>query len=290
LTRAILRRKIDSTDSTHMPRLYAISDLHVGHDENRRLVATLRGSTEDWLALAGDLGETPEHLERVLDLLVPRFAQIVWVPGNHELWTVRPRDLRGEAKYDQLVAICRAYGVLTPESPYPIWDDGGLRLAIVPMFLLYDYSFRPDDIARGDVLAWSEAEHSVCADEELLWPDPYPTREAWCAARVAATERRLAALPDDVDTILINHFPLRQRHAVLPRIPRFTPWCGTRQTDDWHVRFRARAVIYGHLHIPRTFVEDGVAFEEVSLGYPSQRRIRGFSGLRQVWPRLPYVH
>ena len=272
-----------------MPRLYAISDLHVGHDENRRLVATLRGGADDWLVLAGDLGETPAHLEHVLDLVVPRFAQIVWVPGNHELWTFRPGEPRGEAKYDQLVAICRARGVLTPEAPYQIWDpsseNGGRRLAIVPMFLLYDYSFRPPEVAHRDVIAWSAEENSVCADEELLWPDPHPSREAWCATRVAATERRLAALPDDVDTILINHFPLRQRHAILPRIPRFTPWCGTRKTDDWHLRFRARAVIYGHLHIPRTFVEDGVAFEEVSLGYPSQRRFRGFPGLRQVWPR-----
>lgn len=273
--------------STHMPRLYAISDLHVGHSENRQLVADLRGSAEDWLVLAGDLGEAAEELEHVLDLLVPRFAQVVWVPGNHELWTCRPGDLRGEAKYDELVAICRARGVLTPEAPYAIWEDGDRRIAIVPMFLLYDYSFRPAEVARGDVIAWSAAEHSVCADEELLWSDPYLTREAWCAARVAATERRLAALPDDVDTILVNHFPLRQRHAILPRIPRFSPWCGTRQTEDWHLRFRARVVIYGHLHIPRTFVEDGVAFEEVSLGYPRQRRHRGFPGLRQVWPRPP---
>ncbi|HWO25032.1 MAG TPA: metallophosphoesterase [Kofleriaceae bacterium] len=276
-----------------MPRLYAISDLHVGHDENLRLVATLGGGAEDWLVLGGDLGETPAHLEHVLELVVPRFAQIVWVPGNHELWTFRAGDPRGEAKYDQLVAICRARGVLTPEDPYPIWDpigdDSDRRLAIVPMFLLYDYSFRPAAIAHRDVVAWAAEENSVCADEELLWPDPHPSREAWCAVRVAATERRLAALPDDVDTILINHFPLRQRHAILPRIPRFTPWCGTRKTDDWHLRFRARAVIYGHLHIPRTFVEDGVAFEEVSLGYPSQRRFRGFPGLRQVWPRPPHA-
>lgn len=80
----------------------------------------------------------------------------------------------------------------------------------------------------------------------------------------------------------INHFPLRQSHAVLPRIPRFVLWCGTRRTDDWHVRFRARAVIYGHLHIPRTHEEAGVVFQEVSLGYPRQRRFRPLEPLRTV--------
>jgi hypothetical protein len=29
---------------------------------------------------------------------------------------------------------------------------------------------------------------------------------------------------------------------------------------------------YGHLHIPRTTWEDGVRFEEVSLGYPREWR------------------
>jgi hypothetical protein len=82
--------------------------------------------------------------------------------------------------------------------------------------------------------------------------------------------------------VLINHFPLRRAHAVLPRIPRFSLWCGTTRTDDWHVRFRARAVIYGHLHIPRTHVEAGVAFEEVSLGYPRQHRFRTMPLLRTV--------
>jgi hypothetical protein len=110
----------------------------------------------------------------------------------------------------------------------------------------------------------------VCADEYLLDPAPYPTRAAWCAARVQLTEARLAALPPGASTILINHFPLRRHHARLPRVPRFAPWCGTRLTETWPARFAARAVIYGHLHIRRSFEEDGTQFHEVSLGYPRQ--------------------
>jgi hypothetical protein len=30
-------------------------------------------------------------------------------------------------------------------------------------------------------------------------------------------------------------------------------------------------VVYGHLHIPRTTWQDGVRFEEVSLGYPREQ-------------------
>jgi 3',5'-cyclic AMP phosphodiesterase CpdA len=267
-----------------MPRrLYAVSDLHVGSPENLELVRGLRAEgPDDWLVLAGDIGEEPAQLMQVLSALEGRFAEVIWVPGNHDLWTCHDGDLRGDRKYRALVEVCRSHRVSTPEDPYLVWRDGARTTAIVPMFLLYDYSFRPDHVARSDALAWAAEQNTICADEELLWPDPYPSREAWCDARVEMTERRLAALPAAVDTVLINHFPLRRSHAVLPRIPRFSLWCGTTRTDDWHVRFRARAVIYGHLHIPRTHVEAGVTFEEVSLGYPRQHRFRTMPLLRTV--------
>lgn len=58
------------------------------------------------------------------------------------------------------------------------------------------------------------------------------------------------------------------------RYPAFAQWRGTVLTADWHVRFRAAAVVYGHLHIPRTTWHDGVVLEEVSLGCPVEWRGR----------------
>jgi hypothetical protein len=67
---------------------------------------------------------------------------------------------------------------------------------------------------------------------------------------------------------------VRQPTEVL-YYPEFAQWCGTERTADWHVRFRAVAAVYGHLHIPRSTVYDGVPFEEVSLGYPREWGRRG---------------
>ena len=255
-------------------KLWAISDLHVGYDENRRAVEGLTGAPEDWLIIAGDTGESVAHLEFVLKTLTPRFAQIVWTPGNHDLWTPRswPAEKRGESHYERLVRLCQRYGALTPEDPYAVWPGDGPRTVIVPTFLLYDYSFRPDDVHVDDAVRWAAATGVRCADEELLAPDPYPSRTAWCQARVALTEERLAAIPDDAQIVLVNHFPLRRDHAVLPRIPRFSIWCGTRATEDWHLRYRFRAVVFGHLHLRSSRVLGDVNFEEVSLGYPKQWR------------------
>ena len=55
-------------------------------------------------------------------------------------------------------------------------------------------SCRPGCTTKEEGLAYAHGTGVVCTDEFLLHPDPYPTREAWCRARVAETERRLAAL------------------------------------------------------------------------------------------------
>jgi predicted phosphodiesterase len=269
-------------------RLYALADLHLRYEVTRRALQNLRPHPGDWLILAGDVGETEEHLRFALGILAQRFARLLWVPGNHDLWTVPtlPGDLRGEAKYERLVEICREFGVLTPEDPYVTWPGEGGPIILAPLFLLYDYTFRPDEVPVERAVEWAAEENLLCSDEVLLHPDPYPSKPAWCHARVRAAEPRLAEAAARAPLVIINHFPLRQDLAVLPRIPRFSIWCGTRETEDWHLRYRADAVIYGHLHIRATHWRDGVRFEEVSLGYPQNwDPSRGIAPyLRQILP------
>lgn len=254
-------------------KLFAISDLHVGFEANRDLWRTLGDHPDDWLILAGDLGETERHLRFVLEIATARFGRVFWVPGNHELWTLPqdPSPLRGEARYHHMVAVCRELGVVTPEDPYMPWPGAGPPRVVAPLFVLYDYTFCPDDVREADALAWARAAGIECTDEAVLHPDPYPSRPAWCRARAAVTRARLDAIPADHRTILINHFPLRRELARLPAIPRFSIWCGTRLTESWHLDYRADVVVSGHLHIRSTRWIDGVRFEEVSLGYPRQR-------------------
>lgn len=260
------------SSKSEVGRLWAISDLHVGYEENRRAVEALPEYPEDWLIIAGDTGESPAHLELVLRTLTPRFAQVIWTPGNHELWTPRswPAERRGAGHYERLVGICRKSGVLTPEDPYASWPGDGPARVIAPVFTLFDYSFRPDDVPRESAVAWAAESGVRSADEDLLGSEPYPTRDEWCAARVEYTEGRLAQVPGDIRIILAGHFPFRRDLAVLPRIPRFSIWCGTRRTEAWHKRFNIERAVYGHLHLRSEKVIEGVQYDEVSLGYPQQ--------------------
>ena len=265
-------------------KLFAISDLHLGHEANRLALATVSDHHDDWLIVAGDVGETFAHLELAWRTLLPRFARIFWTPGNHELWAA-PDTPRGVARYEALVDLCRAHGVVTPEDPYETWPGDG-RTIIAPIFTLYDYSFRPDDVAEADAVAWARESGVLCSDERLLSPEPFATRGEWCHERVRLTRARLDAIPTDRPTVLASHFPLRYDLARPPRIPRFSIWCGTRLTEGWGARYRASVLVSGHLHLRSTLTRDSVRCEEVSLGYPREwSRDRSFdSFLREILP------
>jgi 3',5'-cyclic AMP phosphodiesterase CpdA len=273
------------------PRLLAISDLHVSYDENRAALDGVQPQAPgDWLLVVGDVAEKVADIDWALRALARRFAVVAWVPGNHDLWT-HPRDpvqLRGEERYRHLVDLCRSAGVLTPEDPYPVFEGGAGPVIIAPLFLLYDYTFRPAGAAtREEGLAMAYQAGIVGTDEKYLHPDPYPSREAWCQARAQASAERLARRDGGLPTVLVNHWPLTREPTAILRYPQYAQWCGTTATADWHRRFDAVAVVYGHLHIPRTTWQDGVRFEEVSVGYPREWKLRVPpvpAGPRQILP------
>jgi len=297
-------------------RLLAVSDLHVGYPENRAHADALAPEDPgDWLIVAGDVGETFADVGFVLASLANRFAKVIWAPGNHELWTLPsdPVTLRGVARYEALVKVCRRFGVLTPEDEFPVWDGPGGPVTVAPLFTLYDYSFlasgpaaaghdpagpvasllaATDGAANHRAANHGAANHGAASedgrsaalaaarnagitpvDEGRLHTDPYPSAAAWCRDRVTATERRLAAV--DGPTVLVSHWPLLRQPTAALRHQAFAPWCGTTLTAGWHTRHQALAAVYGHLHIPRTTHYDGVRFEEVSVGYPREWQRRG---------------
>ncbi|MGX4736012.1 metallophosphoesterase family protein [Kitasatospora griseola] len=271
-------------------RLLAVSDLHVGVAENRPVLDVLRPTgPDDWLIVAGDVAEQVDVVEDALRILAGRFAKVIWTPGNHELWTTTrdPAPIDAPERYRQLVERCRAIGVATPEDPYPVWTGPGGPCAIAPVFTLYDYSFRvPGVHTKAESLERARENGVVCTDEYRLNPAPYSGVDEWCRERVEATEKALSAHDPELPLVLVSHWPLDRRPTDVLYYPDFAQWCGTELTADWHRRFNVAAVVYGHLHIPRTTWYEDVRFEEVSLGYPREWRRRGHPRglLRQILP------
>jgi UDP-2,3-diacylglucosamine pyrophosphatase LpxH len=267
-------------------KIIASSDLHLDQHEN---LASLKSSLkenapngEDCLILAGDICETENQLKEILSLLRPHFKEIVWLPGNHELW-IRPslkesylqQGKGSEQRYLSLVTICHEFSVHTPEDPYiELSNTINETLVLVPMFLLYDYSFRPTHVPESEALNWAMESNVMCSDEVLIVPEPYKSIIDWCHQRVEYTLQRLNAYRerenDNFKFLFINHFPLREDCFHLQHIPRFSIWCGTKRTEQWHVDYPVKGVVSGHLHLPSHQIIDDVEFFEVSLGYPGQ--------------------
>ena len=140
---------------------------------------------------------------------------------------------------------------------------------------------------------WARRKGVKPADIAAIDPTPHATMGDWCVERVRISERRIeeALAPtesasDSIPTVLINHFPPRNDLIRLVRIFRFGPWCGTRSTETWARRYGAKAVVYGHLHLPATDHLAGVRYEEVSLGYPRERGVERAprTYLREILP------
>ncbi len=198
----------------------------------------------------------------------------------------------GQSRYDYLVTMCDEMGIVTPPEhpPFPVWNEEGGPATIVPMFLLYDYSFLPEGTAtKAEGLAVARERNVVGTDEFLLSAEPFATRDAWCRDRVAQTRKRLEDL-DWMNDGAGQSFPAGARTCDAMFYPEFALWCGTTATKDWHTRYNAICSVYGHLHIPRTTWYDGVRFEEVSVGYPREwRRRKPYRWLRQILPDPNYA-
>lgn len=251
-------------------KLYAISDLHLANKSNRDALHSILPHNEDWLILAGDTGETVEHLKLALAILTPKFRQIIWVPGNHDLWTIPLNNdgLKGEYKYKSLVNICRTYNVITPEDEYPQIKLKDKYYVIAPTFTLYDYSYRPDSVNYENAVDWAAESGVVCTDEDLLIPSPHNSIKEWCHIRCKYTELKLDKIPSSIPIIFVNHYPIIEKFAILPRFPRFTLWCGTKYTQNWLKKYNIKNVVYGHTHIRLSIYWEDIKFDEVSLGYP----------------------
>ena len=91
-------------------QLLAISDLHLSQASNKNAILKMSDHGDDWLIIGGDISEKPELHEFLFRELNKRFGKIIWVPGNHDLWTEDPRNQkveRGVTKYNLLVELAR---------------------------------------------------------------------------------------------------------------------------------------------------------------------------------------
>jgi predicted phosphodiesterase len=238
-------------------RVFAISDLHVDHARNARWLSNLSAAdyTEDVLVLAGDVADTLPLLEWGLKSLAARFKQVLFVPGNHDVWVLRESGERQSlGKFKRVCAVAESSGIsMKPFHCGP--------LSIVPLFGWYDYSFGPPNERLHDV--WLDFE--ACA-----WPEHFGLDDITSYF----LELNRGALQTRNRTVIsFSHF--LPRIDVMPSyIPPgkrlLYPVLGTALLEEHIRQLRPWIHVYGHSHVNQQIVLDGIAYVNNAFGYPSE--------------------
>lgn len=248
-------------------RLFAISDLHVDFELNRRWVQQLSLSEyqNDLLILAGDVSDSLSRLEWCLDLLARRFTRVLFVPGNHDLWVVRDQPgIDSLDKFRQVCTLAERRGVGT--GPH---REGAL--AIVPLLGWYDYSFgEPAERLRTE---WMD--FRACR-----WPPTYGPAEV--------TDFFLARNPVGIEgvgkVITFSHF-LPRNDLILPHMAAgrrvLEPVFGCWRLDAQLRELGSTIHVYGHSHLNGRKTIDGVDYVNNAFGTPKERAL-SHQGLLQL--------
>ncbi|MCR5881574.1 metallophosphoesterase [Rhizobacter sp. J219] len=241
-------------------RVFAISDLHVDYEPNARWVQELSlvEYQDDVLILAGDVSDRSELLQRCIETLARRFRQVLFVPGNHDLWVRRDGpEIDSFGKFERTQALVREAGGSTK-----VFHQG--KLSIVPLLGWYDGSFgEPGDDLR---MAW--VDFRACR-----WPEGYESHDTAKAFMAMNRYQRQSG-----DEVIVSYSHFLPRIDVMPaRIPldkRFIyPVLGSAALGEQVKALGSAVHVYGHSHVNRRIELDGTLFVNNAFAYPHETHI-----------------
>jgi hypothetical protein len=274
------------------PRIFALSDLHVHCPENRSWIEEL-SSTDygaDVLIVGGDVSPNIDQLKDAMVGLKAKFADVLFVPGNHELW-VRSRDRKDSiAKFFDVLKLCESLNVKTEPMRVGSATDGRW---IVPLFSWYR---KPEEGSKSLFVVKKSEDPTIdiWADDHFTkWPQlEKGTVVADIFLRMNETnlKRRF-----DAPIISFSHFLPRPELMFtlehdIPDIEKekgvcldphpgfnFSRVAGCIGLDEQIRELGSGVHIYGHQHRNRERIINGVHYISHCLGYP-QERVSG-----QIW-------
>jgi|SRR5579864_3345238 len=241
-------------------RVFAVSDLHIDYEMNARWVRSLSSVDylNDVLILAGDITDKRDLLEWCLTTLSRRFKRVLFVPGNHELWTVRERSGKDSLqKFYEVIATVESSGA----SMHAFCES---EVSIIPLLGWYDYSFgEPSEELKS---TWMD--YRTCR-----WPSGLTEKDI--VAYFAAFNN--CQTWSTAETIITySHFLPRidLMPSFVPRAARLLyPILGSDQLETQLRRFTPKIHVYGHSHLNCQTAIEGITYINNAFGYPSETRI-----------------
>lgn len=284
------------------PRVFALSDIHVDYPDNMAWVEALSATAyrHDALILAGDVSDDLNKLAAALQCVRSKYAQVFFVPGNHELWVRRQPGIDSFTKFHQVLELCTALGVQTRPALV------GKAVWIVPLFTWYvkpeqgpDSLFVPKPGEDPTLTRWSD-------DYCTRWPSRAAGRTI--ADHFLSLNEPYLHQQYDAPVISCSHFVPRtdlifstpEERAVTGMVPVDTApsFNFSRVAGSWGIEAQIRRLgsavhVYGHQHRNRRRRVDGIWYVAHSLGYRRERtlgQIRDMEhGPALIWETRPGV-
>lgn len=240
-------------------RIFALSDIHIDYAENRTWLMELSelDFRDDILILAGDIADITSLVETAFKECTRRFREVLFVPGNHDLWTYRNGMASSLAAFDHLQKIAADHGVRT--GPH---TEGGLT--IIPLHGWYDYSFGKP----SEELSFMWMDYTACS-----WPEGFD--ETAITQHFTDMNREALSIRNE-KVITFSHFMPRVdlMPSVIPEKKRFLyPVLGTTILEEQVRTIGPKIHIYGHTHVNRRLERDGILYINNAFGYPRETRI-----------------
>jgi len=259
--------------------VYAISDVHIDYISNWDWCLALSNQEyqQDAILIAGDITHNLSKLEQFLTLLKSKFKEVLFVPGNHDLWIMKS-DMYQDSikKFHSILSMCDRIGVRTRPTKIgntnPVW--------IVPMFSWYSEHLDTDLSTFGEPIeGWSD--FYLCK-----WPDEVLNKEPRSLSCPNGTpENYFLSLNEpsliqqyDAPVITFSHFlprrdclPSKERLNVkfLPKV------AGTAKLDLQIRSIKSQLHVFGHTHINWDKSIAGVRYLQHSIKYPRERENLG---------------
>jgi hypothetical protein len=190
-------------------RAFLISDMHCDHAQNlewmRDRLPPRKPGCFDVVVCCGDVSDNLDILRRVLVLLRSRFDEVLFTPGNHELWA--NTDPAGSTSLDRLDTIrqlCDACGARTeairvigePSSAESEPGGGGCDdVLFVPLLSWYHPSWDREPDLPGEDAAMNRLTPGMWTDHRRCrWPAALDSDEARAAHFAELNEPLVQAL------------------------------------------------------------------------------------------------
>ena len=254
-------------------RIFTTSDLHVDYKKNLEFIKQISDLDyqNDILILAGDLTHKENLLCETLVTLKKKFAELFFLPGNHDLWLKEKHYSNSIEKFETIMVFCQSNGIQTAPRRY---DD----VEILPLYSWYDHSFgEPNADLRK---RWGD--YKFCE-----WPKGMSLIDV-NQYFINLNDKTLQDYKNKSENkvrITFSHF--------MPRVdilPIFTgrkrywlaPVMGCESLEAVVRALMPQIHIYGHSHIHVDKIKKGILYKNHALAYPSEQRYQESVGLYEI--------